>query len=95
MLWGWEGEFRAAGIFFCYQIPCMNFETECKYGGPLGRTGPSCAKSRLVRPRLFPDVLVVTNGCTCTNPGRYLGSFSRWKRAPGIKMRRTSFLAEM
>ena len=25
--------------------------TECKYGGPLGRTGPSCAKSRLVRPR--------------------------------------------
>ena len=24
--------------------------TECKYGGSLGRTGPSCAKSRLVRP---------------------------------------------
>ena len=24
MLWG-EGNFRAAGIFFHYQIPCMNF----------------------------------------------------------------------
>ena len=22
---GGEGNFRAAGIFFCYQIPCMNF----------------------------------------------------------------------
>ena len=24
-LWGGEGNFRAAGIFFRYQIPCMNF----------------------------------------------------------------------
>ena len=24
-LWGEEGNFRAAGIFFRYQIPCMNF----------------------------------------------------------------------
>ena len=24
-LWGREGNFRAAGIFFRYQIPCMNF----------------------------------------------------------------------
>ena len=26
-LWGWggEGNFRAAGTFFRYQIPCMNF----------------------------------------------------------------------
>ena len=24
-LWGWEGNFRAAGIFFRYQIRCMNF----------------------------------------------------------------------
>ena len=24
-LWGGEGDFRAAGICFCYQIPCMNF----------------------------------------------------------------------
>ena len=23
--WCWEGNFRAAGIFFRYQIPCMNF----------------------------------------------------------------------
>ena len=39
----------------------LNFEidkngdvyTECKYGGPLGRPGSSCAKARLVRPREF------------------------------------------
>ena len=24
-LWGRGGEFRVAGIFFRYQIPCMNF----------------------------------------------------------------------
>ena len=24
-LWGGEGNFRPAGIFFRYQIPCMNF----------------------------------------------------------------------
>ena len=24
-LWGGEGNFRAAGIFFRHQIPCMNF----------------------------------------------------------------------
>ena len=24
-LWGREGNFQAAGIFFRYQIPCMNF----------------------------------------------------------------------
>ena len=24
-LWGGEGNFRAAGIIFRYQIPCMNF----------------------------------------------------------------------
>ena len=24
-LWGGGGDFRAAGIFFHYQIPCMNF----------------------------------------------------------------------
>ena len=27
--------------------------TECKYGGPLGRPGSSCAKARLVRPQEF------------------------------------------
>ena len=27
--------------------------TECKYGGPLGRFGSSCAKARLVRPQEF------------------------------------------
>ena len=27
--------------------------TECKYGGPLGRPGSSCAKARLVRPPEF------------------------------------------
>ena len=36
--------------------------TKCKYGGPLGRARLSCAKSRVVRPRLFPVVLVVANG---------------------------------
>ena len=29
------------------------FDTECKYGGPLGRPGSSCAKARLVRPQEF------------------------------------------
>ena len=29
------------------------FDTECKYGGPLGRSGSSCAKARLVRPQEF------------------------------------------
>ena len=27
--------------------------TECKYGGPLGRPGSSCAKARLMRPQEF------------------------------------------
>ena len=27
--------------------------TECKYGGPLGWPGSSCAKARLVRPQEF------------------------------------------
>ncbi|RMX42789.1 hypothetical protein pdam_00025193 [Pocillopora damicornis] len=42
--------------------------TECKYGGPLRQTGPSCTKSRLARPQLFPDVLVDMNGCTRAIP---------------------------
>ena len=32
---------------------CVVAYTECKYGGPLGRPGSSCAKARLVRPREF------------------------------------------
>ena len=27
--------------------------TECKYGGPLGLPGSSCAKARLLRPQEF------------------------------------------
>ena len=29
--------------------------TECKYGGSLGRPGSTCAKARLVRPRVCFD----------------------------------------
>ena len=67
-----------------------------------GSSNRPCAKhnkeqqeSRRVCAELRRVVLVVTNGCTCANPGRYPGSFSPWKRAPGIKMRKTSFFAQI
>ena len=31
----------------------LTIYTECKYGGPLGRPGSSCAKARLERPQEF------------------------------------------
>ena len=35
----------------CYFLGVLY--TECKYGGPLGRPGSSCAKARLMRPQEF------------------------------------------
>ena len=41
---------RGLRLFFC---PTLVTYTECKYGGPLGRPGSSCAKARLMRPHEF------------------------------------------
>ena len=65
--------------------------TECKYGGPLRQTGPSCTKSRLARPQLFPDVLVDMNGCTRAIPQASLAG----RELQTLKCKELRFLAQM
>ena len=43
--WGQAHNLSCENDWFAWEY------TECKYGGPLGRPGSSCAKARLVRPR--------------------------------------------
>ena len=45
--------FRPFGPQFGLKIRGAYQYTECKYGGPLGRPRPTCAKARLVRPQEF------------------------------------------